>query len=256
MVLVITAAGDLQWEVDSPCGDDGPADIKAAQWERAKTLAVAWVWALSGRQYGLFDVIYRPEWTAGRAGSRCGPRGGAVGDLAYMIGLPSINTTPVTVAPLPGPVNAVSEVLVNGSVVASGSYLVQRNQLVRTDGGTWPAFQNTGLAPSEVGTFQVTYVRGRRVPPGGAWAAGVLACELAKGMCGDGKCRLPANAVSVARNGTSISLDSAQLQKAFTTLTEVDQWCRQVNPKGRPEQPFVWSPDLDPDRFPSIPTSV
>lgn len=252
MVFILTA-GELQWEVDPPCGDEGPDGVTPEQWDRAQALAVEWVWALSGRRYGVVEVDYRPEWTIPIRRDRCWPTADFLG---YM---PSLFTgsRPLTNAPLPGPVVQVTGVMVNGSAVSSGAYIVQRGQLVRTDGGVWPTYQDTTKPLTDDGTWQISYTRGLPVPAGGQWAVGVLACELAKGMCSsDGKCRLPSNTISVARNGTNISLDAKQLQKAFTTLTEVDQWCRQVNPNGQQQAPFVWSPDVDPDRLPPIPTSV
>lgn len=252
----LITAGDIQWDVDSPCGDTGPDGLNSPEkWARAQALAVQWVWALSGRRFGLADVVFRPEWTDPIARRHCWP-GVIAGDLAYLGQLPWMATKPVKSAPLPGPVQSVTGVLVNGSAVSSGGYMAVRNQLIRTDGGTWPAYQDITHPVSADGTWQITYVRGLNVPAGGAYAAGVLACELAKGMCGDKTCRLPANAQSVARNGVSISLDASQLQKGYTTIREVDQWCRQVNPNGRPEQPTVWSPDLDPNLLPPIPATA
>lgn len=248
MVSVIIA-GDLQWEVDSPCGDTGPEGLKAGQWDRAVDLATAWVWALSGRRYGLVDITFRPEYTNPAAQSRC-PDFGAFGGLAYLGVVPGPSRVASAKLFLPGPAQSVTQVLVNGSVVASGAYLLQRNQLVRIDGQMWPATQNTGLGSDQPGTFEIQYVRGLPVPEGGQFAVGRLACQIAAALCGD-KCALPSNTQTVVKNGHTVSLDAAQLQKAFTTISDVDQWCRQVNPNGRSHQPTVWSPDIDPDRYPS-----
>lgn len=221
---------------------------------RAQALAVNWLWALSGRKYGLVDVVFRPEWTNPVQG--CGDRGGYWEWPSFII-----NTTPTTtaIALLPGPVGEVTAVEVDGAVLDPSKYQVNRDQLIRVDGGTWYAFQDTTQPTTAFGSWQISYTRGTPVPPDGQFAAGVLACELAKAMLPPGSknsCRLPSNATQVARNGTSISLDALQLQKGFTGLYEVDQWCRLVNPNGLMQESSVWSPDTDTTRLPAIPTAI
>lgn len=224
-------AGPLLWDVESPCGE-GPDGTDASQWARAQALAVEWVWALSGRKYGLRSVVFRPEWTTPVAGHH------------------HRSHLPVR-SPLPGPVDEISEVLVDGQVLDPAAWQQQGDDLVRIDGHAWYPFQNVGHPTTEVGTWQVTYLRGVSVPESGQWAVGTLACELLKAIQGE-KCRLPSNVQTVARNGVSISLDAKQLQLGFTTLTDVDQWCRMVNPKQHQSDPCVWSPDLDPSMLPPI----
>lgn len=251
MVSLITAS-DLDWPiVPGPCGADGPDGISDEQWEAAQQSAVAWLWALSGRRFGTWTVVFRPEWTVPIPreqhvfpGYPYGPRFGC---------LPArLSTNPTTRAPLPGPVVSVSEVKVDGDVADPGVYMVERDQLIRTDGGTWPGYQDTTKPLTEPGTWQISYVRGADVPAGGQAAAGVLACEIAAALTG-GKCSLPSNTQQVARNGVTISRAANQLQLGFTGLASVDQWARTVNPKGYQSQPMVWSSDLDPDFLPPPP---
>jgi len=82
------------------------------------------------------------------------------------------------------------------------------------------------------------------VPLGGQIAAGLLAGELLKARRG-GKCRLPARAQSVAREGVDVTLlDPAALYEAgLTGLAEVDQWITAVNPARLRTRPSVSSPD-------------
>lgn len=250
MGSVITA-GDLQWEVDSPCGDAGPDGCSTTQWTRAKALAANWLWALSGRKYGLVDVTFRPEWTIPVL---VPPRPFALRGPDYW---PRRATPPIskhiTSAPLPGPVMSVTSVQLGSVVLDASAYTLIDGELVRVDGGVWPAYQSTATPMGADGTWEIVYVRGVPVPADGQWAAGVLACEMAQAMIGNKNCRLPNNTQTVARNGTTISLDAKQLQQGYTGIREVDQWCRMVNPKGHQSEPMVWSPDLDPGRFPAPP---
>jgi hypothetical protein len=147
---------------------------------------------------------------------------------------------------LPGPVQAIIQVTVDGVIVPATSYRVDNQRtLVRIDGGTWPACQNLLLEPTEPGTFEVQYEKGVPVPIGGQVAAGKLACELSKEACGDETCELPANVISVARQGISIGLEDTweKTQEGWTGIRIIDSWVASVN--GRPK-PFasVRSPDV------------
>lgn len=252
----LITAGDLQWPLYSPCGDDGPdcgGKVTPDIWTMAKQVAIEWVWALSGRKFGTFSITFRPEWTIPVATS---PRHYVLGDCGgYPFDAFAVDK-PLTSAPLPGPVVSVEQVMVDGSILATSAYEVVGNDLVRVDGGVWPRFQDVTDPTTETGTWQVTYTRGVAVPSGGQLAAGVLACEEAKRLVGDTACQLPNNTSNVTRNGVTVNLDAKQPQMGFTTLRGVDQWVRTVNPSGRTDDPIVWSPDLDPNRLRPIPTSV
>lgn len=246
MVSLISASA-LEWPIIAgKCGADGPDGITPDQWAAAKDGAVAWLWALSGRQFGTWDVVFRPEWTTPVPQStRC------------CTALPALNggIKQAAMTPLPGPAKSVTEVLVDGVVLASSKYLLERDLLVRTDGLLWQPYQDTTKVATQAGTWQITYVRGKDVPAAGLVAAGVLACELAAAMLGDGSCRLPFNVQSVARNGVTISMDATQVQLGMTRLPEIDSWIRVVNPSLRRSNPTVWSPDIDPDLLPPIPAA-
>lgn len=251
----LLTAGPIVWPVDSPCGSTGPDGVSAVQWTRAQALATEWLWVLSGRRFGLVDVVYRPEWTIW---DRMRPPRMILGGPAWPGVFPSSLRTdePLTRAPLPGPVSSVTAVTVdNVTLAGSGqSYIQEGDYIVRTDGGQWYRYQDTTQPISDAGTWQVEYQRGLTVPAGGQFAVGVLACEMAAAMASL-TCRLPNNTVSVVRNGVNISIDAKQLQMGYTGLREVDQWCRLVNPKNRPSDSEVWSPDTDATRQRPIPTA-
>lgn len=252
----VIEAGDLLWPLLSACGDDGPDGVDADDWATAQAVAIDWVWALSGRKFGTWDVVFRPEWSIPVARA---PRNYVLGEgdgrRPYPVGA-FLTGKPLYSVPLPGPVVSVEAVLVDGATLASSAYEVIGDQLVRLDGSSWYRYQNTTLPTTDVGTWQISYTRGVAVPTGGQRAAGVLACEQAKRISGDKSCRLPNNTTSVTRNGTTVSLDAKQPQQGFTTLAEVDQWCRLVNPNGRQSAPQVWSPDLYPNLLRPIPSNV
>lgn len=250
----IITAGDMQWPLsDTPTQ---PADVSDDQWALAQQIAIDWIWGLSGRQFGQWNVVFRPEWTIPVARS---PRNYVLGEGIYGRGLPAVSfdpNKPLHHAPLPGPVVSVTSVMVDGVTLPSTAYELNGDTLLRVDGGQWYRYQDTTQPDTAAGTWQISYLRGVAVPAGGQYAAAVLAHEEARRMSGDTKCRLPNNTSTVARNGATVSLDAKQPQQGFTTLREVDQWCRIVNPNGRQQAPQVWSPDLDPALLRPIPTDA
>lgn len=240
----ILTASDIQWPIIAPDGES--EDGAGSPWDTAQKLAVDWVWGLSGRKFGQWTITFRPEWTIPVArASRHMVLSGPDWPGAYPV-RPITSSRLIYRAPLPGPAVSVSEVLVDGSALPSSAYELNDDTLIRVDGQAWYRSQDTTLPTSDVGTWQITYLRGVPVPTGGQVAAGILAAEYVKALTGDKSCRLPNNTTSVSRNGVAVSLDALQLQKGFTGIREVDQWCRIVNPKGRQQPPTVWSPDLDP----------
>lgn len=86
--------------------------------------------------------------------------------------VPECSCTTLPVVILPGPVGAVTEVTVDGVVLDPTAYRVDNgNELVRTDGGTWPACQDmvgptsTGYAPVvlTLPSAEVTFERDQQV---------------------------------------------------------------------------------------------
>lgn len=132
---------------------------------------------------------------------------------------------------LPGPVAQVNTVWIDGAVFEAWA-LYNANMLVRTDGEQWPACQNLDRDLTEDGTWGVDYTRGIPWPVGGRRAVGALACEFARLCSGDKRCRIPANVVSVTRDGVSYDLDpTTYYENGLTSLPEVDLFVSSVNPK-------------------------
>lgn len=149
---------------------------------------------------------------------------------------------------LPGPIDSITQVKVDGVVLPSSAYRVDnRRWLVRTDGESWPTCQNLTDDDTEVGTWSVSYLWGTPVPEGGKLAASVLSCEMAKAALGR-DCSLPQRVQTVTREGVSIAvLDSFEgLEAGRTGLWLVDSWVTSVT--NSPRRSRVMSPDVYVDR--------
>lgn len=149
---------------------------------------------------------------------------------------------------LAGPVESVSQVLVDGLVVPADAYRIDNaTVLVRTDGDVWPLVQDLNAPATEDNTFQVTYRQGLPLPAGGQRALSVLMLELFKARCGDASCRLPSRVTSVVREGVTYSMlddPTALLDAGRIGIADVDMWLASINPHGTRTRMAVYSPDL------------
>ena len=145
---------------------------------------------------------------------------------------------------LPGPVGAVTEVVVDGTVLDPAAYLVAGSDLSRVDGKNWPICQDLALPPTEPGTWMVTYERGVPVPAGGQVAAALLAVELFKAACSDPSCALPRRVQSISRQGVTVAVLDAfdDIDKGHTGIWLVDSWIASVTQPIRGSR--VYSPDV------------
>lgn len=148
------------------------------------------------------------------------------------------------------PIIAVSEVKVDGAILAAERYRVDDyNVLVRlpdADGTrpAWPLSQRLELADTEDDTFSVKFTYGRTPPTAGVLAAAELACEIALSRRGDKKCRLSPRVRSVSRQGVSVEVpDYTAFEKGLTGLPNVDMWILSENPDLRRHRSVVVSPD-------------
>src|SRR5512139_2553508 len=212
----------------------GPCDvwdpIMCCVWPTGSTVAATGyalqsateiLWAESGRQFGLCERTIRPcrrdcfdragagwfEWSSG-VGAWSWPRPWLYQGNWYNLTCGSCpgscSCTGIEEAKLPGPVYAVTQVKLNGSVMSTGSYRIDEDQmLVRTDGGLWPFCQDMSAADTEDNTWSVTAQFGQPVPASGRQAVGELACEIARACAGE-ECRLPPGVKTAARQGVTI----------------------------------------------------
>ena len=134
---------------------------------------------------------------------------------------------------LPGPIQSVQWVKVDGRVLPPTAYGVMYGRLlVRTDGETWPTCQNLMLEDDKPDTFSIAYMHGTPVPVGGQVAAGILACEMAKAMTNDGTCQLPKRLQTVTRQGITVGVfdDFQEMkQNGATGIWQIDSWLASVN---------------------------
>lgn len=143
------------------------------------------------------------------------------------------------------PIVAVRSVTIDGVDLDPAAYRLERNELVRQDGGFWPSCQNEAAALGAVGTWSVTYTHGGDPPVEGIVAAKTLACELYKGLT-TGKCALPAGVTRVVRQGITYEMVSAAFDssgKVRTGIVLVDQFIGTDNPSGQRRRTAVYSPD-------------
>lgn len=201
------------------------------------------LWTESGRQFGLCERTVRPcrrdcfgsagawyEWTdAGGMWPRPYLYQGQWFNLTCGSCPGSCSCVGLEEAKLPGPVYAVTEVKLDGEVMASGSYRLDEDQiLVRIDGGVWPFCQDMSAADTEVDTWSVTAQFGLPVPIIGRQAVGELACELANACLGT-DCRLPPSVQQMARQG--ITIDFGDPNDIAQRLYFVGLFIRAFNPR-------------------------
>ncbi len=145
---------------------------------------------------------------------------------------------------LPGPVNEIIQVVIDGVALPESSYRLDYNRiLIRTDGEVWPPCQDllkdagpVYATPSSLpgndysNTFVIVYSQGISVPIGGQLAAGTLACEMAKAACNDKSCQLPQRLQSVTRQGVTMGfLDTFEdLDNGRTGIWAIDAWTASV----------------------------
>lgn len=144
---------------------------------------------------------------------------------------------------LPGPIGGITEIMIDGAVLAPTAYRVEGNQVIRQDGQQWPFHQNMALAAGQVGTFTVTYFRGSVPDNLVNSAAGIMANEYYLGLTNDKACRLPRGTQTIVRQGITIQIDKDWFENGSTGIVEVDMVLRRFNPYRQKTPSFVMSPD-------------
>lgn len=136
------------------------------------------------------------------------------------------------------PVHSITEVRIDGAVLASSAYRLDDSEfLVRIDGNSWPSWQDwTGDSLTDPNTWQVSLLYGDDPPADGVLAAKVLSCELALAHQGSSQCRLPPRVTNVARGGTNIAVADPLSERETFGIPEVDYFLRTVNPHNLAER--------------------
>lgn len=244
-------SGPCGWTVTGcSCSGSDWADFEAATQTRAEVLAAHFMWAATGRRYGLCEVVWMPcnppapdplyqtfgLYDAGIAATAAlpGGGGGCSGDCC----------TSGCAVTLPGPVGEVTEVQVAGDVVDDSLYQLRGDLLVRVDGSCWPTCNRPDAT---VPGFQVTYTRGTEIPDAIQYATEGLACEMAKACAGQADCALPPRMQSLTRQGITIDMATEEATSQGGRLRTGVDWIDRVidadNPAGLTCPPMVMSPD-------------
>lgn len=204
-----------QWPYSAICD---LASYTPEQIAAAEEMAQALLWAASGRRFGVCS--FREELRS--CGCIC-PVGCCDGCRLTLSKSPLVS---------------VSEVMLPGATTPldPAAYTVKWGQLVRIDGFHWPTYAycaSDGLV--------VTYAAGVAPPAMGQAAMGEMVCGLLAG--GIAGCGIPANAVSITRQGVTIEVAraTALLGKA-TNLPIVSSFVAMTNPLGYAVPSKVTSP--------------
>jgi len=220
------------WPIKWPCltsADDADLIVLAAR------AAQDILWGLSGRRLGLCHTTesYRAPCT-----SRCvGLPEGTPAGVRYRLEEQPRSCCRIRLAQTP--VRAVTEVSLYGVALDPSEYALHRGNLVRL-GLCWPC-DSECLDPP----IRVSYSYGVDVGALGELAMGELACEILHGMKNE-DCRLPANVISVTRQGVTYDLgDAATLfAQGRIGLPISDAFLRASNPGKLMSASSVHSPDV------------
>lgn len=254
--------GPCDWPVNyAACMTCTPLDGMSAQDRAAfEEMATDYLWNWTLKSYGVCHGTIRPApksclplsaW--GEMSSGVWPDGAGWYWADLFCGLHGVTNCAchlLTSIQIPGPVVSIEEILIDGAVLSPIAYRIDNTRtLVRVDGGAWPWTQDLTLPTTSPDTWSITYDYGREVPIGGAIAAGVLACELAKAACRDSSCALPQRLQTITRQGVTMAMIDAfeGIEKGHTGIWLIDSWISSVTQPTRPSQ--VYSPDLPNPRW-------
>lgn len=228
-----------QLPFDKTCWPNLTSDIDLAKMQICADAAVAFIWAKTGQRFGYCPVIARPcpqpcnqtmwyplwDGTAWR-NTTCGCLG-------------SCKRIGPSVIHLNGPVFSITQIIVEGVVLAPSMYTLEGDYLYMDSCASWPT-QNLQCGLGEPDTWSVEYLRGFAPPAGTGLAVGLLAKEFFT-ACGNGKCRLPARVQSIIRAGVQQQIISPEdlFEMGITGIPEVDLFIRTWNPKGVTSGPIV-----------------
>lgn len=214
---------------------------------------------LSGRLFpGECEKTVRPACDECACGYQVLSRGHIIGPWDYghaysgLCGLCLTSCSPSRVKLSGYPVTAITEIKIDGDILASTNYRLWKSRYVtRLDDGRWPMRQNLTQPDTADGTFSISYTYGASPPAAGVSAAAQLACELYK-ACDDatsgstGVCALPTGVTRITRQGVTIekqAFTSWAFSGTWTTgMALVDGFLNTYNRAGLMRRPTFWAP--------------
>lgn len=225
------------------CAPCNTYDFNTAELDEGMALASDVLFDLTGRRWpGLCDDVLRP----------CGYRQpGSCGCLDSR----QCGCRRLSEVELPGPVDAITQVRIDGAVIDPARYRVDDHRwlvyLPESDSAErqgWPCCQRIDLPATDDDTWEVTYSYGMDPPPGGVRAAAQLGCQLALACSADPsaieQCQLPERVTTVVRQGITMAvLDPWTLFAGGQTgLADVDLWINSVRIGAKSRQATVFVP--------------
>lgn len=159
-----------------------------------------------------------------------------------------INCEPSTLLLAGYPVQAISQIKIDGAVLAASEYELRDNRyLIRLNDTRWPQSNDLTLADTEVGTWSVTYTYGQAIPSAGVAAAAELACQLYRACQGDSTCDLPTGITRIVRQNLTIERNAfaswGRQQGIWRTgLPLTDIFLNAYNPSGIKRRPVIMAP--------------
>lgn len=228
-----------------------PDEIRALS---AQRIASQRLYILTAYRWGLCEDLVRPCGPQNcRRPVSCGPSpyaGGSTlnpylsGGSMYNCGCGCSPCEPGCTIVLPGPVNSVVRITVDGAELEPevDYFLNGEGAIVRLGDGCWPHAQDLRAACGDPGTFCVHYRRGINPAgdPDAIRAVSHLACAIYTDMCG-GTCPSLKGATSITRGDVTWE---KQPGARDTGVEPADEWLDLVNPRRMTQLPYVRSLDL------------
>lgn len=194
---------------------------------------------------GTWDVAPAPSENFGVWGTGGGPfvSGGSWYNSCGCAGPSDCSCSTLCEVIMPGEVGAITEIWMDGALVAPEDYRTDNgNKVVLLNGACFPSCQDMTISDPLEGGVWITYYPGIAPNDLLRYAAGVLAVEFYL-ACSGKDCRLPTGVTGITRAGVSMEIASGSFPGGMTGIPEVDAVIRVYNPFGIKARPRVMSPD-------------
>jgi hypothetical protein len=219
----------LRWSLPMGCCDDAPDDLEDPVWLGMQAAGIEVVDRLSHRRFGgpcMYEV--RP----------CPPTCCNCARAACCCGWERLNLQTW----LPRRLRAIDKIVVNcaafdGEVPEDEYWLANGRYLTPKRGGSlwpWPP-QDLNTVPGDPGTWYIWAVAGDGPNQAILQAAAEVACQLWD-VCNGRPCDVPTNAVSVSRDGVTVTLETGMIAGLPMVRTVKDLY----GARRRPQR--IWDP--------------